>query len=200
MFLSKVAIDWRWAKDPYQLHRALWQLFPDRPTAQRDFLFRVEEGGNSQQGIPVLLQSVSSPQQSQAAIVLASKSINYALPPGALLNFRLRANPVKTIKDSQGRTNRHGQIKSCRVPLVTEEECLAWLARKLASAACLRSARIIREPALRFDKKGVGGKIQPLCFEGELVVEQPANLHDLISQGIGPGKSMGCGLLSLARA
>lgn len=199
MFLSKIAVDWHWAKDPYQLHRALWQLFPERPQEQRDFLFRTEEG-NAQNGMLVLLQSEQSPQQSHVAVVLASKAINFSMPTGTDLFFRLRANPVKTIKDSKGRINHRGEIKSCRVPLLAEEECLNWLARKLDPVAQLRSARITKEPALLFDKKGMRGKIQPLCFEGMLTVKQTHGFLELLSKGIGPGKSMGCGLLSLARA
>jgi len=199
MFLSKVIVNWRWAKDPYQLHRALWQLFPDRPQDQRDFLFRAEEGDASR-GLTVLLQSVQRPQQAEVATVLASKAVNFALPEGEDFYFRLRVNPVKTIRDAQGRVNRHGEIKTCRVPLLKEEECMAWLVRKLEGAAKLKSARIEKEPSLIFHKKGISGKIQPLCFEGVLRVQSTEAFAGLVRTGIGPAKSMGCGLLSLARA
>lgn len=198
MYLSKVVVGWRWAKDPYQLHRALWQLFPDRPQDQRDFLFRVE-GSEASQGMNVLLQSTYSPQQAKVAQVLATKVLKPVLLQGLTYHFRLRANPVKTIKDEQGRLNARGEIKTCRVPLLGEEECMKWLARKLVPAAQLQSARMVKEPVLLFQKKGVDGKIQTVCFEGVLVVNDAEALASLIHSGIGPAKSMGCGLLSLAR-
>lgn len=199
MFLSKVVVDWKWAKDPYQLHRALWQLFPDRPQNQRDFLFRVE-AGDASRGLNVLLQSTHSPQQAKVATVLASKSIEPILLQGLGYYFRLRANPVKSIRDGKGRLNARGEVKTCRVPLLGEDECLRWLERKLAPAAQLQSARMVREPVLLFHKKGMNGKIQTVCFEGTLVVNDADEFASLIHSGIGPAKSMGCGMLSLARA
>lgn len=199
MFLSKVIVDWKWAKDPYQLHRALWQLFPHRPDGQRDFLFRAE-AGQAGRGLVVLLQSARAPQPAKVATLVASKAIDLALPAGLCVNFRLRANPVKTIRDEQGRLNGRGEIKSCRVPLIDEEECLLWLVRKFADAARLQSARITKESPLLFHKKGQPGKIQTVCFEGTLEVTSAGVFTALLEKGIGPAKSMGCGLLSLARA
>ncbi|WP_075182181.1 type I-E CRISPR-associated protein Cas6/Cse3/CasE [Pantoea sp. 1.19] len=199
MFLSRVNVDWRWANDPYQLHRALWQLFPDRPQDKRDFLFRAEKGQASS-GMQVLMQSACAPQSVKIASVLATKAVDLRLPSGTPLLFRLRANPIKTIKDKRARLNAKGQIKSCRVPLVGEEACIQWLLRKLGTAAALQSARITAEPTLLFNKKGVMGKIQTVLFEGELQIVDAEAFYLLLTQGIGPAKSLGCGLVSLARA
>lgn len=198
MFLSKVLVSWRWAKDPYQLHRALWQLFPDRPQDQRDFLFRVGSG-EARQGLNVLLQSAHPPQQAKVATVLATKSFSPVLPHGRYC-FRLRANPVKSIKDEQARLNARGEIKTCRVPLLGDEECMKWLVRKLAPAAQLESARIVKKPVMLFHKKEMAGKIQTVCFDGVLTISDAEAFASLIHSGIGPAKSMGCGLLSLGRA
>lgn len=196
MFLSKVWIGWRWAKDPYQLHRALWQLFPDRPTDDRDFLFRVEEQQRGK-GAMALLLSAEQPQSAPVAEVIASKPMPQNITAGARLRFRLRANPVKTIKDSK-RRDKNGEAKSIRVPLIQEEEQLKWLLRKFVGVAELETARVLQEPALFFRKQDMGGKIQPVCFEGVLTVVDNEALFMMLRQGIGPAKAMGCGLLSLA--
>ena len=120
MFLSKVWIEGYWAKDAYQLHRALWQLFPNRPADQRDFLFRVEDKQPGR-GASVLLQSTQAPGEAAVAQVIASKIYQPAVAVGARLRFKLRANPVKTIKDERQRTNAKGEIKHCRVPLISED-------------------------------------------------------------------------------
>lgn len=199
MFLSKVWIDWHWAKDPYQLHRALWHAFPDRPDDERDFLFRVEslEPGR---GAQVLLQSAMAPHSGEVASVVASKAVTYPLEGGMQLRFKLRGNPIKSIKDPQQRLNSKGEVKACRVPLIHEDEQLAWLTRKLSPAAELQTARAIREAPLYFRKAQMGGKIQPVCFEGMLTVTDAKALKSLLQSGIGPAKAMGCGLLSLAPA
>lgn len=197
MFLSKVLVNWRWAKDPYQLHRALWQLFPDRPQDQRDFLFRVESG-EARQGLNVLMQSSHSLQPAKEVTVLATKSFNPVLPYGRY-RFRLRANPIKCIKDEQGRLNARGEIKNCRVPLLGDEECMKWLVRKLGHAAQLESAQMVKEPVMVFNKKETSGKIQTICFDGILIIRDAEAFASLLHSGIGPAKSMGCGLLSPRR-
>ncbi|WP_417357382.1 MULTISPECIES: type I-E CRISPR-associated protein Cas6/Cse3/CasE [Gammaproteobacteria] len=199
MFLSKVWIDWHWAKDPYQLHRALWHAFPNRPDDERDFLFRVESLEQGR-GAQVLLQSAMAPQGGEVASVVATKAVSYPLEQGMRLRFKLRGNPIKSIKDPQQRLNKKGEVKACRVPLIHEDEQLHWLTRKLESAAELQTARAIKEAPLYFRKAQIGGKIQPVCFEGILAVTNSKALHDLLQSGIGPAKAMGCGLLSLAPA
>ncbi|WP_168415646.1 type I-E CRISPR-associated protein Cas6/Cse3/CasE [Erwinia amylovora] len=199
IYLSQIAVPWSWAKDPYQLHRALWQLFPDRPSDRRDFLFRVETR-HARAGQVVLLQSLQAPQNCAAAQVLASKVTQFALSPGQRLHFRLRANPVKNIKDNRGRVNSRGEVKSCRVPLIDDNQLMQWLVRKLQDAAVLHSASMSKEPALCFNKQAVAGKIQPVCFEGILQVTSETHFYQCLVNGIGPAKSMGCGMLSIARA
>ncbi|CDH24989.1 type I-E CRISPR-associated protein Cas6/Cse3/CasE [Xenorhabdus bovienii] len=120
------------------------------------------------------------------------------IPCGAKLRFKLRANPVKTIKDERQRRTRDGELKCCRVPLIHEEQQLQWLSRKLAGAALLSTAWVISEPPIYFRKSDISGKIQPICFEGQITVQESEVLIFLLSQGIGPAKAIGCGLLSLA--
>jgi len=199
MFLSKVFVDWQWSKNPYQIHRALWRLFPNQSDAEREFLFRVEHAQPGR-GSLLLLQSEMEPISAEVANVVASKLVNYEISHDALLRFRLRANPIKTIKDERQRVNARGEIKSCRVPLVHEEEQLQWLERKLLGAASLQFAQAIKEAPLFFRKQDRGGKIQPICFEGVLTVTDPGRFQSLLTQGVGPAKGMGCGLLSVARA
>jgi CRISPR system Cascade subunit CasE len=198
MFLSKVWIGWHWAKDPYQQHRALWQLFPDRPADERDFLFRVEDLQRGKGAFALLLSAVR-PQTAPVAEVIACKPMPQSVSTGARLRFRLRANPIKTIKDDK-RLDKKGQPKSIRVPLIHEEEQLNWLLRKFSGIAELETARVWQEPALFFRKQDMGGKIQPVCFEGVLTVLDNEALFAMLRQGIGPAKAMGCGLLSLAAA
>ncbi|EMC3651567.1 type I-E CRISPR-associated protein Cas6/Cse3/CasE [Citrobacter braakii] len=197
MYLSKIFVNWRWTRDPYQLHRALWQLFPDRADMSRDFLFRLEELHTGKGGV-VLLQSMLSPCDAIVAQVVASKPLGFRLEKNARLRFRLRANPVKTIKDAQRRQNSRGEVKSCRVPLIDEGEQTAWLQRKLSGIAVLEQCRITQEKALFFQKNNRNGKIQPVCFDGFLTVSDTDKFNQILIQGIGPAKAMGCGLLSIA--
>ncbi|EKM0371881.1 type I-E CRISPR-associated protein Cas6/Cse3/CasE [Cronobacter turicensis] len=197
MYLNKVMVNWRWARDPYQLHRALWQLFPDAPQAKREFLFR-EEQQQPGTGTLLLLQSALVPVDAPVARIIASKPFNPVLKAQQSLRFRLRANVVKTIKDAHGRQNNAGNPKRCRVPLIKEEEQLQWLQRKLSETALINDVRIMSEKPLFFQKSGMDGKIQPVCFEGVLTITDCQRFMQLLQTGIGPAKALGCGLLTIA--
>lgn len=201
MYLSKVFVTWRKARNPYDIHRQLWELFPNRPDSNRDFLFRVEKQEKGF-GAEILLQSIQKPiKNDSACYIKASREYNLFLNKGQRLRFRLRANPTKKIIDQKGRINQKGEIKKCRVPLIHEEDQKAWLERKLENSCFLDDLIIHREVPLFFrkHKKQRSGKIQTILFDGITEVEYPIAFLDMLKMGIGPAKAFGCGLLSLAK-
>lgn len=199
MYLSKVMVHWKWAENPYKLHKALWQLFPDRDGQKRDFQFRVEQ---YQKGIGalVLLQSELEPINADVAMIMASKSFKPNIETGSTIRFKLRANPVKTIKDKHGRLTKKGEPKKCRVPLLREEDKINWLQRKLEGKATLQSIQVQDEKPLYFYKESEDrrGQIKPVCFEGVLSIDNAEAFSQMLQTGIGAAKGMGCGMLSLA--
>lgn len=202
MYLSKVMVHGSICRNPYEIHRALWKLFPEDADAKRDYLFRVERPG--QQLAEVLMQSSREPvdQNVTETRLVACRDYPLKLDAGQRLRFLLLANPVKTINDESGRVNAKGEVKKCRVPLIHEEEWQTWLERKLTGCADLKSLMVEKRLPLNFRKtkeKRVG-KIQPVSFQGVLTVQNPSAFRELIATGIGPAKAFGCGLLSLARA
>lgn len=200
MILSQIVLPWSTARDPYRWHKALWSLFPDRPTARREFLFRVEQSAPGQ-AARLLLLAPWHPHGSDAASVLATREFAPALGRGQRLRFRLVANPVRCIRDEGGRVDKSGRAKACRVPIVQEDARLDWLARKLDGAAALETAVVAGQAPLRFRKKGSGaGKVVPVSYDGILGVQSADRLLECLRAGIGPAKAFGCGLLSLARA
>jgi CRISPR system Cascade subunit CasE len=200
MYLSRILVEGRRVHNPYELHRALWTLFPGHGHDTRGFLFRVEV---EPPGSPteLLLQSAWQPQPQSAEIhVVAIRPYQLRLRRGQGLRFRLTANPIKTVKDDTGRQNAKGMIKNCRVPLVMEEQQLQWLQRKLQNAASIEAAVIYAQRPLYFRKDGKAGKIVTVTFDGILRVLAPDLLWLQMQHGIGPAKSFGCGLLSVMKA
>jgi CRISPR system Cascade subunit CasE len=204
MFLSKVHIPWQQAKNTYQFHQALWRLFPGCEEAERDFLFRVEQIQASV-GANVLLQSPIKPEGGeQSPLLLGQREFALNVPNGQRLRFRLRANPIKTIKDnSKGTVEKKGKIftKTVRVPLLHEEQQQAWLERKLQDFAQLESLIVQSEPVTYFrkPKEGRSGKIQTVLFDGVMTITDAVEFEAQVANGIGPAKAFGCGLLSIAR-
>lgn len=199
MYLSRLLLTGEQLYNPYEIHRTLWQVFPDAPEQTRDFLFRVEQRFSRQ--VQVLVQSQRQPANGiEYARLLASKALDLNLLEGSQLRFLLMANPVKTIVDEQGRLDSKGEVKKCRVPLIKEEDQIVWLKRKLEGAAWVNVVDIEKQLPLHFRKGNKPGKIQPYVFKGILQVVDAQALHGLLQQGIGHAKVFGCGLLSLARA
>jgi CRISPR system Cascade subunit CasE len=132
--------------------------------------------------------------------VLASRDYCPILQPNQALRFRLVSNPVKTIKDQYGRINSKGSVKACRVPLVQEEQQLAWLSRKFSGAALIEVASVNSRRPIYFRKDGKAGKIMAVTFDGMLRVENSEHFWTILQKGVGPAKSFGCGLLSIAKA
>lgn len=201
MYLSKVTIHGSICRNPYEIHRALWQLFPANADAQRDYLFRVEKSG--QQLAEILLQSRREPveQNTTGVRLLARREYTINFDIGQRLRFLLLANPVKTISDESSRLNSKGEVKKCRVPLVREEEWKSWLERKLEGCAELEALLAEKRLPITFRKakeKRIG-KVQPVIFQGVLSVKDPSVFLEMIRSGIGPAKAFGCGLLSIAR-
>ena len=206
MYLAKVHVAPEKSRNAYELHRALWELFPDRPDDMRSFLFRVEQH-NHQAGTQILLQSMFEPiVSSDHARCLVCKAVDYGVMEKQQLRFRLRANPVKSVKDERkGTVTRKGTTytRSARVPLIKEEQQHDWLLKKFRHmGAELLAVTITQEAPLYFrkNKEKRSGKIQPVLFEGVLEVTDPAAFMESQRQGIGPAKSFGMGLLSLATA
>lgn len=196
MYLSKVQLDWNATRNPYEWHRALWQLFPDRPDDARDFLFRVEQRQTGK-GAVLLMQSAIRPLEfvGNASLIAPTKTLDLSqLFAGQALRFRLTANVIKTIKDQKN------PEKKVRVPLIREDEQQIWLARKLEGAATLDEVTLQKNAPLFFHRGGSAGKLVTVTFDGVLTVTSPEVFRNLVASGIGAAKSFGCGLLTLARA
>jgi len=195
MYLSKCLITNRRPRNPYEIHLKIWKLFPDRQSAVRDFLFRVEKSDPGSQSI--LLQSGTCPVSRERDLkIIGQKEVHYSFVEGMSLRFLLTANPTKRIPDKGGKKKNQGK---CRVPLIDEDEIREWLKRKFTRAARLQEAVLTKRNTTYFHKKRQPGKIVTVTYSGLLTVTDTGSFHDLVEKGIGPAKAFGCGLLSLAR-
>ncbi len=189
MFLTKLVIAWQNAKNPYEIHRVLWTMFPDMPNTERPFLFRTE---SHKTGLPssVLLQSKLKPQKPHQKTILEYKVKEFkpTFETGQKFKFLLCVNPTKRLINN-----------GCRVPFVRDDEQIKWLKDKLANSTNLATLSIKSKNNLYFIKGNRSGKIITVTFEGILEIKNQKLFEDLFTQGIGPAKGFGCGMISLAR-
>ncbi len=139
----------------------------------------------------------------------ATKSIVGALQnlhQGQVLRFRLRANPTRKIDTKSGPDGqrRHGR----RVELGNETQQVEWLSRKAQQGGfhLLPALPGNEVPAVRVSAtethRGNGRSgtltVASVLFEGLLEIDDAEQFRRTISAGIGPSRSFGCGLISVA--
>jgi CRISPR system Cascade subunit CasE len=207
MYLSKLVLNGRDRtvqrdlSNAHALHQRIMHAFPDqqerdRPRQDWHVLFRQEPDSEV-----VLVQSELQPDWSklpadylEAGITPGIKEFvphPQKLPSGQVLQFRLRANPSK--RDSQTKKT---------IGFYRRDEQLAWLERQAErNGFVLRGVDVIPSPNL-FGQKGGGAspiRIVTALYQGVLEISDSQQFLQALQQGIGRGKSYGCGLLSVAR-
>ena len=125
---------------------------------------------------------------------------------GERLRFFTRVNATVARK---GRTQRrHADLDSAafraergiRVPVRDDEEAWAWLIRHGESHGFeLVAMRVVGQRRERWQKGGNAAVIEAMDVEGHLRVVDPGALAEAIRSGIGQGRGVGFGLLSVAR-
>ena len=220
MFLHRLHLDPRCREarrdlsDHYQLHSTLCRAFstPDRKCPEGEFLWRLEPETDPT-GLPrILVQSRSIPAWTGIGIERWLTGVDPAidlkvrlkldlLTAGQRFRYRLRANPCVT---------RNGK----RLGLLRSEAQEAWLERKgvqhgfslprFASFDFSETnrercdVRISQEQMLRGNQRtGSSLRIFSVLYDGILQVTDPAKFRDALQNGIGHGKVMGLGLLSV---
>ena len=203
MYLSLLKLDLtllttrRLLLDSYLLHQAICRAFPDSSCGGRGrVLYRLDVDTESRTA-NVLVQSQIQPAWEKAELLHTclkepprTKPFNPVVAKGQKLYFRLRANP--TIR-------RDGK----RLGILREEDQIRWLNRKAAASGfTVLSCQVICE-GIQKSTRPKDDTAQPLSFlsvrfDGVLCVEDPLLFVQCLESGIGSGKSMGFGLLSVA--
>lgn len=205
--------------DPYQMHATLCRAFfsQDSLCPPGALLWRLEPESDARGQPRALIQTQAAPEwsrllesgwlaQAEPGIDLARKLALDALAAGQAFRFRLRANPCKTM---QGK----------RVGLVHPDAQRDWLVRKGEQHGFTLPAsdtpdyfgfvdspegrpypdiRVSQDQMLTGRKHdGTTIRVFSVLFEGRLTVSDPAKFRATLKSGIGHGKVMGLGLLSV---
>jgi CRISPR system Cascade subunit CasE len=211
MYLSQLTLNDRDRKvrhdlsNIHNLHRSIMQAFPNieplpeeeekqkRVRADWQILFRLEPDSNV-----LLVQSELEPDWHKLPLTyLTQKQCKpfqpeiSQFPIDRLFRFRLKANPSKRDKET-GKT----------VGLYYQPDQENWLKRQAENHGFAIEALDIIPSANLWGTKEKDQppiKIHTTLFQGVLKVRDPDRLVRSLQQGIGRGKSYGCGLLSLQR-
>lgn len=200
--------------DPYQMHSTLCRAFsmPDQKCPVGELLWRLEPEAGPNNLPRVLVQSRSQADwtrinlsdwlaMKEPAIDLTERLRLSSLQIGQRFRFRLRANPCVT--------RNHKRLGLLR--LIDQER---WLARKgelhgfeiakleqsveRGPSEMRFDVRVSQEQMLRGNQhRGNGIRVFAVLFDGVLTVTDPERFRLALRIGIGHGKAMGLGLLSV---
>lgn len=201
--------------DLYQLHATLCRAFsaPDRRCPAGEFLWRLEPESDSAGYPRVLVQSRTIPDwvgvgvrgwlaKADPAVDLMVRLQLNSLGAGQRFRFRLRANPCVTrngkrlgllrLKDQESWLERKGQLHGFSLPQLAS----FGLSESLQERT---DVRVSQEQMLRGNQHGGNAiRIYSVLYDGILSVTEPDKFRKALQTGIGHGKSMGLGLLSVA--
>lgn len=200
--------------DPYQLHSTLCRAYsaPDKKCPENAFLWRLEPETDSTGYPRILVQSRAMPDwnaigidgwlvEADAPVDLMERLKLDDVKVGQRFRFRLRANPSVT---------RNGK----RQGLLRLEDQEQWLIRKgtlhgfdlprsasfdLSESSPVRCDVHVSHEQMLSGKQhsGNGIRIFSVLFDGVLTVADPAAFSKALDSGIGHGKALGLGLLSV---
>jgi len=200
--------------DAYQLHSTLCRAFgvPGRKCPEGEFLWRLEPETDPTEFPRILVQSRSIPEwtnigvkgwlaKTDPAIDLWDRLKLDSLKVGQRFRFRLRANPCVTragkrlgllrLEEQEKWIERKGQLHGFALPrLISPAQSVSPTVRvdvQVSQAQMLRG----RQHA------GNGIRIYSVLYDGILTVAQADKFRATLKTGIGHGKVMGLGLLSV---
>ncbi|MGL5864770.1 MAG: type I-E CRISPR-associated protein Cas6/Cse3/CasE [Dermatophilaceae bacterium] len=221
----------RLVANPHRMHAAVLGGIGVQPVSER-VLWRVDEAPH-RHDLLVLTQSRPSWQHlvEQAgwpgadgsdAVVRDISPVLDLLAPGRQFSFRVRANPVSSLRRPERPTAaqeralaRPDRRRGVRVGHRTASHQLGWFTDRASpdrhpwgfvlrqpESETTGSARLVERRRERFSKAPGGSPvtIDTATFEGVLTVVDAERFRDVLLGGLGGAKAYGCGLLTVAPA
>lgn len=198
-------------QSPQRLHAAVLSAFPPGTSRSGRVLWRLDQHERHRldlfivsplaPSLEAMADQAGWPSQPEWRTADYSPFLR-SLRTGQRWLFRLRANPVRSVRPQGGG---RGQ----RIPLRRVEEQSDWLTQRaaalgfeLAEGEFGPNLRVTERRTERFHRGGAAGRVVTLgtaVFEGILEVTDADRLALALTRGVGPAKGYGCGLATLAR-
>lgn len=210
MYLSRVELNeyrrqtMRALSSPEIMHAAVMAAFPVSPPMDGRILWRIDRVGAA---LFLLIQSPGMPdlthvveQFGMPASGQSWDTVDYGahiekMRTGAIVRFRLRANPTHSEKIEGARGKVH--------PHITSTQQMEWLIRRsdrcgftLESEDGSLGAEIVQREKVRFQRQGGTVTISMATFEGVLRITDEVLFRTAMVEGIGRAKAYGCGLIT----
>ncbi|MDO4412397.1 type I-E CRISPR-associated protein Cas6/Cse3/CasE [Cutibacterium sp.] len=217
MFLTQFDINvarrdaMRLLASPERLHAAVLTAFPPGQSTSDNArtLWRLDHGP-ARHDVRLMIVSPLRPdltalnEQAGWSTGISGRSADYdpflqGLRSGSTWRFRCTINPTTAVRRSAG-------ARGKRVAEVTCEQQLAWFIDRVqrhgftlpVDDQSTPSAQVTRRDVLRFRRQGAKVTLATAQIDGVIQIEDAEAAQLALVQGIGPAKSYGCGLMTLA--
>ena len=214
MYLSRIALNMR-RKDtlealtsPQRLHAAVESSFPPSPVGKGRNLWRLDRLANGTYLLVLsnrkpdfthIVEQFGWPGAEQTWETRDYTDLMDRIRKGQLWQFRLRANPVHSVKQPEGKgPNNRGKIYA-HITAKQQEEWLIKRAEKYGFRVSESSFRVVQREVRRFRRHQGAITLGIATFEGVLEVTDLALFLRTLTQGMGRAKAFGCGLLTIMR-
>ncbi len=196
---------------PQRLHAAVESSFPSDAEKDNRNLWRIDRLKNT---MYLLVLSNGKPDFSHIIDQFGWpgaeqkwETRNYSplmerIESGQQWQFRLRANPVHSVKSSidaeTGGSSQRGKVYA-HVTVQQQEQWLMERAEKNGFRLRKSSFCVVQQEVRKFFRNGKPVTLGIATFEGILEVADAPLFIDALTSGIGRAKAYGCGLLTIAR-
>jgi CRISPR system Cascade subunit CasE len=170
----------------------MWKAFPGKEDQSRQFLFRIDDWGRHYQIYLLSPEQPITPRWGK----WETKKIGSSILGYDRYRFQLRANPTtkRIVHHESGERKKNGR----RTAIYDRDELRGWLERKAKSAGFHVEGFDYDPPISQpFRKKGKAGLHSRVDFRGVLKVFDSSAFKVAFSNGIGPAKAFGFGMLVL---
>lgn len=225
MYLTRMALNMarpsslKLLSSPYRLHAAVEAAFPpgaERACEHGRILWRLDIGERPENGAWLYVVSPAKPDLTHVVEQAGWPSYpdwetkDYdpfldRLGEGQTWAFRLKANPVRTVRVDQGKVKREGVVGK-REGHVTADQQIRWLQDRSERAGFEIVKNALDAPELTlssrgrdtFMRSGVPITLVTARYDGALRIVDADAFRRTLCFGIGHARSFGCGLLTVA--
>lgn len=226
MYLSRVLLDpqqaqtYQLVSSPYRIHAIVEAACESTShavqsgiTNEARNLWRLDYGTDAPAPLQLYIVSSEMPNcdalnQKTGSYDVQTKSYDVrveSITEGQVWNFRLKANPVRKVRQDKGTTPQEGVVGTLRGHVTLEQQTQWLLSRSekhgfriLLDADENPQLTVSQRRKERFHRQGAVVTLTTAVYDGFLEVTDAALFREMLCLGIGRAKGFGCGLLTIA--
>lgn len=185
-------------RDGQKMHRLIAGLY-QLPRQEAELVYRVRAQGYTVALYLYAAQPINRDRLLPGMLLTGERDVSdwlASMREGQLWRFDLLTMPFKKVSDGESPNSRRRVLR-------TQEERLAWLARKAEQNGYaildVQESSGEKESAVHPDEKGGRLYLDSYRYAGTLRILDAERFRQAVRQGVGPGKAYGLGMLLLKR-